>query len=116
MNADRIETTNETGDGGTTGEREGDRTTKGTAADGGTRHHRHDGEITEQTIASGGEMSATGHGFVAAGGVKLSETEVGEDDVRFLLEVGYSITYLLAPCRYTHVIDSISSKPSLNVI
>ncbi|KYH24600.1 hypothetical protein HAPAU_35830 [Halalkalicoccus paucihalophilus] len=91
MNADRIETTSETGDGGTTGEREGDRTTKGTAADDGTRHHRHDGEITEQTTASGSEMSATGHGFVAAGGTGRSETKASEGNARSLLEVGYII-------------------------
>ncbi|KYH23962.1 hypothetical protein HAPAU_40410 [Halalkalicoccus paucihalophilus] len=115
MDANGIKTISETGNGGTTGEREGDRTTKGTT-DGGTRHHRHDGEITELTTASGGEMSATEHKCVAAGGAKLSETKASKGNARSLLEVGYSITYLLAPCRYTHVIDSISSKPSLNVI
>lgn len=84
MNADRTKTTRETGDGGPTGKRGDGRTAKGTAADDGTRHHRHDGEIIEQTTASGGEMSATGHGFVAAGGAALSETEASEDNARSL--------------------------------
>lgn len=96
MNADRIKTTGETGDGGTTGGRGGGRTIKGTAADDRTRH-RHDGEITEQTTVSGSEMSATGHGFVAAGGAGLSETKASENDARSLLEVGYIIAYLLVP-------------------
>ncbi len=42
-------------------------------------------------------MSATGHRFVAAGGAGLSETKASEDDTRYLLEVSYIITYLLAP-------------------
>ena len=96
MNVDRIKATRRIEDGGATRAKGSDRTTKGTTDDG-TKHHRHDGEITEQATASGGEMSATEHKCIAAGGAKLSETEVGEDDARSLLEVRYSITYLLAP-------------------
>lgn len=86
MGDDTIKTTRETGDSGTTRGTGGDKTTK-EATDDEARHHRHDGGITERTKASGAEMSATGHGFVAAGEATLSETETGETDAspRFYL-------------------------------
>lgn len=82
MDAEKIKTTRETGDGNITEE----------AGDNETRHRRHDGEITEQTShdgeitertkASGAERSATGRRFVAAGEPALSEMGTSENDDR----------------------------------
>lgn len=103
MGDDTIKTIREMGDSGTTRGTGGDKTTK-EVTDDEARHQRHDGEITERTKASGAEMSATGHGFVAAGEATLSKTEIGETDARpcFYLVVRIGSTWVVTVYRGCH--------------